>query len=78
MRKIIKDEKDLQVQVDEDGTEYYYVKEHLKHGDRKSEYSLVLQRRESNIKGESFRTYVKMDDITSRHYIIIQWPGVRP
>jgi hypothetical protein len=77
MRTVILDNKEKQVQVDENGSEFHYGKEYLKTGDRLTEYSLSLTRMERGIKGEPFRTYVPLQHPESKHYIVITWPGIR-
>jgi hypothetical protein len=67
----------MQVQKDEDGTEYFYEKIYVPSGDRRTEYCLSLIRVEHSIRGESHKTYVGIKDILAKHYIIIKWPGVR-
>jgi len=77
MRTVIRDDKDLQVQTDENGTEYHYEKVYIRDGDRRTEYCLSLQRVEHSIKGESYKTYVGIQDVLAKYYIVIKWPGVR-
>jgi len=77
MRTVIKDDKNIQVQLDENDLEYHFDKQYIPTGDKRTEYSLILRRVESSVKGESFRSYVGIKDIEAKHYIIIKWPGVR-
>lgn len=77
MRTIIVDDRNSQVQQDENGAEYHFEKVYIPTGDRKTEYCLTLRRTEHSIKGESHKTYVAVKDPEAKHFIIIQWPGVK-